>query len=136
MDVTVTQEGSGTYVRADSSIFDLSVVRNRTKSWVLYWWRLRYFSLMKNLPLVDLRYEVSFEGNKVLRYVFDRLSTCVVLLFELPDTALGWGGGCLDCGFVDGRESATRVLESYALLIAKLASISTFMMNFGGNCLF
>ena len=88
MDVTVTQEENGTYVRADSSIFDLSVVRNRTKSWVLYWWRLPYFTLMKNLPLVDLHYEVSFERNKVLRYAFDRLSTFVVLLFDLLDTAL------------------------------------------------
>ena len=65
--MVLTQDQSGTHVSADSGLFSLDMVINRTTGNNLAEWIGDKFPIALDLPFKDLRYEASFENNEVLR---------------------------------------------------------------------
>ncbi len=65
--VTIVQEDGKTMVRANANIFSMTTLRNRTRATYLHEKLAKRFPYAIDFPLKEMRYECSFQQNKVLR---------------------------------------------------------------------
>ena len=67
VEVTVEQGDRRTTVTADTKIYDMNTLRNRTSAEPLDDDLAQTFKFAMNLPFSSLRFEASFEWSKVLK---------------------------------------------------------------------